>query len=809
MPSPSLFAYNRIEDLWASVLSPWIRQQNARAWSDNRPTAFVLPNNTWVDAVKRLCLEKKTDTFAIQWWTQGQLRAHLLSHYLPQSQLALREDMQFLMSHAVQPNNAQPQEILPDPDPFLRLYDQIASAGWSAEAFEDPFWHGIANRFEDLLDKSHLLSTWQADKILAQRAGQKPQPPLASLLILGFGPYNGSSLLLLKTAVAMADHSTICLDISDEDNPFQHAFVGAWEQAYGECEFVLNPDYPPLPFQPLADNFANKQAPLSASSNPSPIYHIANDLSEEAEAIFHRALSFVAEGTCVGIVFVRANALYREVSLRLGKANLPHYDALGFWGQQSLPFRWFQSWVNLQNELCLSQLLPFLEYCRELSILPVEELATIQKCLKYTYETVWTDDLVVLMAYLKNAKTTSNSDQNTTQEETTLSFLEKWIIPSEPKTMREWVQSVLMLLQAANLDLEWDERQERLQASIEGLMSAEPSPLKKEKALAWMTQVLRKAGRMRTALGNHIQAPLVLMSPEDVATRSWSHLILAGLNDGNWPQPIDFSPALPEKRIQALNEQVLLRGDQGEGHLSLRTGYSLLLTNDATRRRHYDCFYRLLAAPTKGLALTASTTAEDDPNRHLAPSELLQSLYRCDRGQALDEATWSALARQTQKCLASIPKEPQEHLSLELNFPPIEATKKAYKARRDPSQPFGPFEFSFQAPPPDGIPLPCKAWEALLKRPASVWLENILKVAKPSTFTEAPQWALAIGTWVHQWLGSDNPKDGANELSWHSEVTRLSLQCLLKFRQLTKKVEGPYRTGGIRPGPRHAAVPIV
>ena len=128
---------------------------------------------------------------------------------------------------------------------------------------------------------------------------------------------------------------------------------------------------------------------------------------------------------------------------------------------------------------------------------------------------------------------------------------------------------------------------------------------------------------------------------------------------------------------------------------------------------------------------------------------MLLKLYHSEQGFPLTTAQLKAFATATHAWLLANHDPKPEPDSLLGN---VTATAIAYQARRDAQQPFGPFEFSYREPPKRGLRFSCTTWESLLKRPASVWLEQVLKAPKPKTFTESPQWSLAVGTWVHHWL---------------------------------------------------------
>jgi hypothetical protein len=82
----------------------------------------------------------------------------------------------------------------------------------------------------------------------------------------------------------------------------------------------------------------------------------------------------------------------------------------------------------------------------------------------------------------------------------------------------------------------------------------------------------------------------------------------------------------------------------------------------------------------------------------------------------------------------------------------IATTQIAYAARRDATQPFGPYEFAYAQPPRRPIQLSCKRWEDAWNHPALVWLEDLVGASPWPEGTLS--WPRAVGTWVHRWLAA-------------------------------------------------------
>jgi hypothetical protein len=236
--------------------------------------------------------------------------------------------------------------------------------------------------------------------------------------------------------------------------------------------------------------------------------------------------------------------------------------------------------------------------------------------------------------------------------------------------------------------------------------------------------------------------------------QTWSHLILTGLNEGVWPRVFETGAFGSRHELIALNQQARAlnlrgktQGRHGAGHETVAPdkGHCLLPL------KRQDLALRDLCATLEGtsaaVCLTAITT---EGGRSLLPSDFFNHAYQVQTGRMLDEPTFRALACATEAWC-------KKHESL---FEPkasapssdITATRTAYLARRDSTQPFGPYEFSFAQPPAQPVQLMCKEWESAWNHPSSVWLEKVVGASPWPDGTLS--WPRAVGTWVHRWLAA-------------------------------------------------------
>src|SRR5437762_5020955 len=173
--------------------------------------------------------------------------------------------------------------------------------------------------------------------------------------------------------------------------------------------------------------------------------------------------------------------------------------------------------------------------------------------------------------------------------------------------------------------------------------------------------------------------------------QEWSHLILAGWNQGAWPPPAGVEFARAEeihafnRSVQQLNKRAARQGSQGEGHTSVRENHSLYLGPSEQRATALRQFDALLESASEGVTLTASLVQEDAPERFWNPSERFTELYLKTRGGPLTQTTLKNLQRVT----ALLPRPAGIATD-------VQQTLVGFNTRRDSSKPAGEYDFSLR-----------------------------------------------------------------------------------------------------------------
>ncbi len=782
-----LYQASGFEDCWRHVLSPWFRKKHSPASlsSSKRPSVVVVPNQAHAAFLKQKALGAGIPLFAIHFWSPGNLREFLLKATRKNNhkRIAVREDLLLLMAVAAAEwgdGEGQPfLEILEkQPDELVRTLDKLKAAGHGSKSLNGELWAGVAFKYEKLLAEAGLQTTQQADWHLY--GGRiSTAKPIDSMLITGFSTRRWEWLALLRAGCARASEALVCLPLA-RDNQTERIWTGAWEEFLGGAETV--PAAEPaidFSFSNLCLNFSMDLP--GAPEHSSVDFYLAENVCQEAEIITACACSYLQDPNCLrlGILAPPGSILGREVASRLARLEIPFLDNIGYFPAQSTRQSLLNCWLDFQRDQSLPSFHIFLRLRRNLEMDPPKLFRSAERDLKEAARVLLTGHLSVIHAWLSEHRPEGKG----------IEILSQW--PALPP--RDSFSGFLQASQGLIERLGWKSELEFLAARAEPLKKALIKPVKRSVFMRWLGEILQTPGRTRHNCGRQSLSPLHLLTYEQAEGQDFSHLILGGLNHGLWPPEPPISPYLPDERLEALNKSSLAQGAQGEGHLTVKNKRGLLLGAGELRQLSRDAFSGLLESATCRMAATASLKAEDDFSRAATPSELYLKLFRADTGGHLDNKAMGELASATRHWLPPFPQSDRGSI----NTKDRQRFLRAHHARRDKETPFGEFEFAFREPPPGGLALSCKAWESVLTRPASVWMNSILGIRQAVDFSEPNNWPMTIGIWGHEWLSLDQAASDAERMfasfpekgGWAKQVDE-------KARWLKKAVNEAYQKAG-------------
>jgi hypothetical protein len=748
--SVSLHIASSFPSAWESLLLQWFKRVSLASLASAEPVAVVTPFPSCAAFLRAKLLENSISFLGIKFLTPPQLREQLLvSNSTPSP---LREHLRLLLALAAESVsienledadlNSIAKSIARTPDNLLRAFDQVGAAGWDFDRTGLPAARRIIKRFRDLARKCGFQMVYEADRHSMKTAASE-LPRFGEILVIGFTAAHWPLLPLLQAAALSAKRAAVVLDYPREQTrTADESWIGTWEETFGPAGQIVEQCERSRPFGELIQ----PDFETTDSSNRERVHCLVGlNATEQAQAISAITLMFLAEKSCtrLGIFFSRAGALPRLVSDSLARAGVLHHDAIGHLAPGEFEQPAWQTWLEMQENRQLESVLRFLEANPEsLDALPIEK---VLKFSRRAYRDILIDDINVLGAYCMQ-----QSEHEDLVEVGKLLREIKFLPPKS--TLRNFLAETEVIF----AKLKWKERWSAISQFAGNWTDALSNEFSRSIYLRWLGEIANSFSIARASKGDHPYSRVHLLSYADAEAHEWSHLILAGLNQGEWPEAQRESGFLPDEQIADLNERATRRGGQGEGHFVLEPGKTFLLSAQDERRIALRQFAAALESAEHGLAITASVLQESAPERLWNPSELFSQIYFATEKTPLSQHTMLTLREQTRAWLLdqnSAQPSPVKKAG-------VAQTRLAYDGRRKSDVKFGEYEFALREPIGREITLRTTEWDKVLKTPALIWLKKYLGVEHDES--DLDQWNVATGIWVHDWLASVSGNKNGN-----------------------------------------------
>jgi hypothetical protein len=642
--------------------------------------------------------------------------------------------------------------VIREPGAFLRAYDLLLGAGWDPSREGAFYGRELAREMQQALEKLRIASQAGLHRHLRRKASSREESLIANLLVVGFNAAHWPLWDLLKAVVFSAGKTVVALSeprfFAEE---IDQLWISSWEEVTRTESLSpigpIVPDEPTVPFTALVASY-EKGDPGEADTDDLT-FRVTPELASHIRAVVLQALDYLKRDSCtrLGIVFPEANALALGVAEELRRLGIPLDDGTGSLAPGLFERRCWQSWIALQEEPGVQRLIAWVRACEAQGVScgmgPALSARDIADVLENALGESLVDDLNFLARHLEENSTGNRAGAMA-------DFLRQRIALPEAAP---FAQFLAMTGEALTLP-GWEEHLARLRIDPPAWLRKGEGLLSRRTFLEWLKESTASQTWTSGAEGNHFYGKVHLGIYAQMTGQTWSHLILTGLNEGVWPRVFEAGAFGSRHELVALNQQARTlnrlgagQGGQGMGHetVSADRGHCLLPVE------RQDLALRDLCAALESTGAAACLTAmTTEGGRSLLPSDFFNHAYQAKTGRVLDEETFRSLANATEEWC-------RKHESLfESKSPaasaPIAATQVAYAARRDPTRPFGPYEFAYGQPPPQPIQLSCKRWEDAWNHPATVWLGEIVGA---SSWPEGTlSWPRAVGTWVHRWLAA-------------------------------------------------------
>jgi hypothetical protein len=738
---PVLLVVPSVREAWDDAIAPWFERVVPGAWKHRLPSLVVVPTRGHVNDLKTRLISKGSSYLGLRFVTPASLRVLLaLDDAAPSREL---EHLRLLLAIAAsemenRPNDSEAlaaKAVARAPALLLRALDRLETAGWRFQELGLSSFAPVVQRFNELLKKCGFVLPGEADRKRLQEAA-RGRREFSHVLITGFDGAHWAEWFLLRTAVELAENATIVLEEPRQNfSDVDLCWIGSWEEICGEAQRS------PRTTTALSDSlFTEMEMRGGAETAKRFDFLIGTNFSEQAEAITRQCVRYLADEKCtrLGLIFPGGGALPRLVANSLERLEIPHNDGLAHIVSGIFESAEWQAWIELQRAPRLNSFLRFLNALPDPAVVsPKISRQVFEKILRDSYKEVLLDDLELLHEFcatrgddkLQSAAEALRALPFLPPRATLAQFLEQ---THAALAHLNWKQHALELVNVAR---DWSQR---LDAKFSRALF-----------LRWLEETAATSERARSAAGDHPYARVQLLTVARAQNQEWSHLILAGWNQGAWPPPAGAEFARAEeihtfnRSVQQLNQRAARQGSQGEGHTSVRENHSLYLGPGEQRAIALRQFDALLESASEGVTLTASLVQEDAPERFWNPSECFTELYLKTRGGPLTQATLKNLQHAT----ALLPKPAAIATD-------AQQTLIAFNARRDSSKPAGEYDFALH---PNGSyrPVPTLSvsdLERMLSSPAIVWMKRYLGVEAPED--AANPWAATTGKWVHHWLAN-------------------------------------------------------
>ncbi len=734
--SVSLYIAPSFQSAWDEVLLPWFQTVGLSTIESGGSVAVITPYPGAAAFLRSRLLEHETSLLGVKFVTPPVLRELLIGDT---ATIPLREHLRLLLAIAAESTSGRhaddqnfqaiAKSVARSPDNLLRVFDQVSAAGWSFEEIGSPVVREVVREFLQLGRRCDFKLVHDADGELLQSVATQPKTFNAAL-VMGFGAAHWPLFPLLRAAALSAHHATVVLEYPREaTRAADESWIGTWEEFFGSAAPVAARSERRAPFAELL----HAEAPPKPTARP--CFLVGLNTTEQAQAITAAALKFLSETSCtrLGILFARTGGLPRLVSDLLARSGIPHYDGIGHLTPGEVDEAAWRPWTHLQENPRLEPLLRFLEAHPQSS--GDFTIHNVRTTLRSAHRELLLDDISILREYCARHSERAGCDQTAK----VLASIES--LPAKA-TLRDYLAKTKKIFGA----LKWENRWSALEQLAQGWNEKLPREFSRAIYLRWLRETLDSFSISRAEAGNHFYSRVHLLTYAEAESQEWSHLVLAGLNHGEWPPPEHESGFLPDEQIARLNSRATRPGAQGEGHIALAAGKTFLLSSHDQRQIALRQFAAAVESAEHGLAVTASLLQESAPERIWNASELLNQIYFAAHGTPLSQDTLSILREKTSAWLSERSPFGQEALP----NGDVDQTRIAYAARRRADVPFGEYEFALRRPLDRAITLRVTEWQRAVKTPALIWIKTYLGLE--SDEPDLNQWSAATGTWMHDWL---------------------------------------------------------
>jgi hypothetical protein len=793
--------YNDFEALWSDGrgLRSWLAEQT-RATIEDRPglRLVLVPSRAWIGYLQRRMAADGVSVGGIDFWTPSIALGWLTKQFEPDRKIADRATLHLLMTVAAEVAAVEKggdvltsRSVAADPVSLMGALDVLADAGVMQPMLGNSALERVAHRFNQLLEQYRFQRVQGFHREVDGKIGRAvgAAPLIEGLFICGFDAAHWPKWFMLHNLARVARTSVVAIPSSASSMEYEpeQLWLGNWEAVTGASDMLVSDD----------DIFANPcyQASLAMADGqpkPEPIaggveFVVGRTQSDVARLVVEKTVAALAETPEAHLVLCvpvgpSGAALARDVARELEHHKLPFHNCLpantpGFFEQPAWSF-----FVDYLDNPTVSRLVCFLRSHSAPERVIGMPLAAAERVLDRVPTEILYDRLDVTIEHLRihaNEKSRALGERLTA-------------IPAlaERGTFGDYRTLVERMFKAMNWKIAADAIFHD-QATTDHLKEAQ---ITRKAFVQWLRESLRSETQKR---GDHGSSPLsriTLATYADVDGLKFSHILALGQNETIFPG--DF--AIPEylsseafdevqQQFRDRNAKLRCEGPFGEGSIKLVEGQSLLL-GPLERRWLASQDLSVLMENATSCTMLFSSATHTTQAEEMRPSEVFHRIYEGRHGERLKQEEFQAIALT------------RAGLALVTGAPPDNLTRKAFDIRRDPSRPFGAYDYGFDNVPPRVIDFTASDADRVLTTPAKLFMAKWVGVdSRDQTAMDLP-WAAAVGNWTHQWVAAIGKKSEEYQgpfvplpdaATIQSIIEQEAQQTRLYFQSLVTKINLP------------------
>ena len=687
-------------DAWRALVRPWLE-----APAGLRRDFVLVPTRGQAQALKLRCVREGVPLLGVEFLTPGLAREKWRA-LAPPARPALGRELLLLHLRTLlaerqarlQPEDAAWglwQSLLSDPAGALEAYDDLLTAGWSAEEFPLAPLRALFRELEQRVAAAGGDLAPRADRLAALAVPGPAEPRLEGrLLIYGFSAEHQREAPALAALARRAPDLTLLLpEPAFTGQGADERWIEWWESLLGTEARAAEP----AAAEPAGAAVAAAWTGAMAAPPLAVEISVGSTPNEEMQLLADRLTGLLAAGADnIAVVFPAADAAHQRLVGLLGERGLPFNDLVGLVGTPPVEVQLFQALLRflargtrLEELLELWPLLPTLGFTR---LSAGEAREVVGRIFDETQSHTLAANLAGLEA----------DDRTAWREVARVARLLPAPWPDRLTLAGALARSLEL---AERFHLPRPESWSALQAGATRDSRAFPSAALLELLLASVPA----SGPAANAPGRGFFAPLTLTTRHRAAALEWSHLVLVEANAGLWPQRSDSGGWLPDEARTALEAS---RGRPPGG----------LLTAD-DRAELERAGWADLARQTRGpVIFTASRHTAEEPELPLAPNAWLERVLLREEPAPPDAGLEERFAALVRHPPASTPAAatPAETL-----------WREVWHRRRDPSAPFDDWFFSADPAVVRPRRLAARLLERAVADPAELWFAGVLRL-RPS-----------------------------------------------------------------------------